>query len=247
MKCFHITVVVASLLALADLTAHADFQNLDFEMATVTPAPSGYTPFDASPPILAADALPFWTVREDGTVCSAIWGGPNALDETSVALVDGSSGYPNYPSLQGAYSIQLYAWADAPPNYFHTASISQTGLVPVGTHSIQFLIRSPPVAGGSVQAMPTVTLNGTPINIFPVFTSSGVITMAGDISAFAGITADLSILCAGTSGAGNLSQNIFALDAISFSTQVVPEPTTLSLFALGSFLLGWRWRKSARP
>ena len=225
-------ILVALVNGIATLYA-ADFQNLDFEMATITPAPPGYTPSDAYDPISAADALPYWTVLEDSTVCTAVWGAPVALDETSVALVNGNY----YPSLQGVYSVQLYAYADAPPGLFHTASISQTGLVPAGTHSIQFLMESPPVAGGVVQANPAVTLNGTLINIFPVSTSGGVVTMAGDVSAFAGTRADLSIQCAGISGAPfNLMENIFELDAISFSSNTVPEPNTATIMSLACLL-----------
>jgi len=217
------------LLAVGDAVGQGTFQNLDFEMATITPAPTGYTPFDAYPPVSAADALPYWTVREDSTVCTAVWGAPVALDETSVTLLNGSY----YPSLQGIYTVQLYAYADAPPGLFHSASISQTGLVPAGTHSIQFLIESPPVAGGGVQASPAVALNGTLINIFPVSTSGGVVTMAGDISAFAGTTAELNIQCAGISGAPfNLMENIFELDAITFSSNTVPEPNTAMIMSL---------------
>lgn len=239
---------LALLLSVAGAAAQGTFQNLDFELATVTPAPADYTPWDAYQPISAADALPYWTVREDATVCTAIWGAPNALDETSVALVTAGS-YPAYPALQGVYSVQFYAWADAGSPFFRSASISQTGLVPNGMHSIQFLVQSPPVAGGRVQASPSVTLNGTPINIFPISTSSGVVTMAGDISAFAGLTANLDIQCAGTSGATfYLSENIFALDAIQFSNLSVPEPGVFGLSAFGALLVGWRflWQQRCR-
>jgi len=216
------------------------FFNLNFEQASIQSAPSGYTPSDANLPISAAAALLYWTVTEDGTICNAIWGAPNALDETSVALVSGGS-YPNYTPLEGSYSVQLSAYADAPTGLFHDASISQTGLVPVGTHSIQFLIFSPPVAGG-VQANPALTLNGTRINLIPISASGGVITMAGDVSNFAGTTANLTILCAGVSGSPTLNQNVFALDAIQFSSASVPEPSTLALGAIGALLLGFRHR-----
>ena len=131
-------------------------------MAAITAAPPGYIPFDAYPPISAADALPYWTVREDSTVCTAVWGAPVALDETSVTLING-----NYQaSLQDVYSIQLYAYADAPPGYFHSASISQTGVVPAGSHSIQFLMESPPVAGGVVPSQdPEVSLRWLAISV----------------------------------------------------------------------------------
>lgn len=238
------TLLLALVMGAARLYASA-FQNLDFEMATVKPAPAGYTPWDAAQPISAADALPYWTVREDSTICTAVWGAPNALDETSVALVYGNSNH----ALQGLYSVQLYAWAGAPSGYFQTASISQTGVIPTGMNSIQFLVQSPPVGGGFIQANPALTLNGTPINLFPISATDGVMAMAGDIRAFAGTTADLTIRCAGTSGAPfNLSENIFELDAISFSTTVVPEPNTTSLIFLASLLAGLaRVRKGRKP
>ena len=242
---FQMYFILVALVSGAATLYAGDFRNLDFEMATITSAPAGYTPFDAYQPISAVNALPFWTVYEDATVCTAVWGAPVALDETSVALVHGN----DYPSLQGAYSVQLYAWADAPPGYFHTASISQTGLIPAGTYSIQFLMQSPPVAGGTIQASPAVTLNGTAISIFPLSTSGGVVMMAGDISAFAGMTANLNIQCAGTSGASlYLQENIFELDAIRFSTSAVPEPHPASFMLLaGLFTLLARVRQRRKP
>src|SRR5437667_9025958 len=66
------------------------FVNLNFEQASIASAPPGYTPSDAVNPISATSAFPGWTVREDGTVMTAVWGSPVALDETSVALVSGS-------------------------------------------------------------------------------------------------------------------------------------------------------------
>ena len=229
------------LLSAVGATGQSPFQNLDFEMATITPAPAGYTPWNAHQPISAADALPFWTVREDTTVCSAIWGA-YGLDETSVNLVNGGP-HPDYPALQGVYSLQLYASTMGPPEYFQSASISQTGLIPAGTHSIWFLMEISPVAG-MMQSSPSITINGTPINISPMSSSGGVITMAGDISAFSGMTADLSIQCTADriirSGPPYTFENIYTLDAIQFSPTEVPEPGCFGLFALGALLLGHR-------
>jgi hypothetical protein len=225
------------------------FANLNFEQATIAPAPAGYTPFDASPPISAASALPSWTVREDGIVCNAIWGAPLALDETSVALLTPTNGfYPGYVPLQGSYSLQFYAYAGAPPPYFHTASISQTGLVPVAARSIQFLMKIPPGSGGNFQATPIVTMNGAPLGIFPQSTSAGIITMAADVSAYAGSTVDLTFLCQGTLGSGFFyTENIFTLDDIRFSTQAVPEPALFGsiLFATAALILRRSRKKSS--
>ena len=97
------------------------FANLDFEQATIASAPAGYTPSDAVNQISATSALPGWTVSEDGTTCTAIWGSPVALDETSVALVSGI-----YSPIQGNYSVQLTAYEDAPSGLYRSSSISQT-------------------------------------------------------------------------------------------------------------------------
>lgn len=217
------------------------FLNLNFEQATVASAPSGYTPSDAFNPISAASAFPYWTVRQDGTICNAVWGTPVALDQTSVALV--SAGYS---PIQGNYSVQLSAYADAPSGFYHNSSISQTGLIPLGTLSLLFLVASPSQAG-AVQPNPIVTINGTPISLSLLSQSGGVMTMAGDVSAFAGSTAELAFLCQATQGGGFPSnENIFNLDGIQFSSSPVPEPGTLGLAALGGVLLfARRWRKTS--
>lgn len=230
-----ITTVMSFLAAVVvSPTSYAQgFANLNFEQAAVVSAPPGYTPSDAYNPISATSALLYWTVREDGAVMTAVWGTPVALDETSVALVLGS-----YSPIQGSYSVQLSAYADAPSGLYHYSSISQTGVIPVGSQFIQFLIASPSQAG-SVQPNPVVTVNGTPIGLSRVSPSGGVITMAGDISAFAGTTATLTFLCQATQGGGfPANENIFNLDGIQF----VPEPSTLALFGLGALLLVRPWR-----
>ena len=237
-KCSHVILSVAiSFFLLQTVSGQGAFGNLNFEQASIVSAPPDYTPSDAYNPISAGSALPYWTVREDGVVMTAVWGTPVALDETSVALV--SAGHS---PIQGSYSVQLSAYADAPAGLYHSSSISQTGFIPVGSQSIQFLIASPSQAG-SIQPNPIVTLNGTPIGISKVSQAGGVITMAGDVSAFAGTTATLAVLCQATQGAafpGN--ENIFNLDGIQF----VPEPNCLALVGLGGIFFGLRrWRSQS--
>jgi hypothetical protein len=215
------------------------FLNLNFEQASIVPAPAGYTPPDAWNPISASSALPYWTIREDGSAMTAAWGSPVSLDETSVALASGS-----YTPIQGSYSVQLSAYADAPAGFYRDSSISQTGFIPVGTQSIQFLITSP-FQAGAIQANPTVSLNGTPISLFRLSQAGGVITMGGDVSAFAGTTGTLSFLCEATQGGRfPANENIFNLDDIRFSPQSVPEPGALALLGLGASLFRIRrWRR----
>ena len=219
----------------------APFQNLDFEQGSIHSPPANYVPTSIFNPISAAFALPFWTPIEDTTVVTAIWSG-GALDETSISLVSSANPSP----IDGNYSVNLYAFADAPPGLYKTASISQTGDVPANAQSIQFQMRS--YTPTIIQATPTVTLNNTVINLVPLATSGYVVTMAGDISAFAGSTAQLMIKAAGTSGMGNFYvENYFDVDDISFSPNPVPEPSTALLAVTGfaAVLLSFHAKKKA--
>jgi hypothetical protein len=83
-----------------------------------------------------------------------------------------------------------------------------------------------------------VTLNGAPISIFVLSSSGGIMTLGGDVSAFSGTTVELAFT------ASSLSD--FFLDSIAFSPIAVPEPSTLSLVALGLLGLGWHRRRNGR-
>jgi hypothetical protein len=223
--------VVLFLSSIAALQA-APFENLNFESAQIASAPANYTPGDAFDPISAASALPFWTAEEDNTVCTAIWGQPNALDETSVALVNPTSSSQFGGVIQGKYSVVLTAMPEAPPGYFQTASIFQTGDVPLQAKSLTFLMQ------GAYGPAPIVTLGGTPINLVALSQNGTVSTMAGDVSAFAGQTLELKFLCQGVSGASPVGESGFELDNVNFSPVAIPEPSPYAAMIAGTALLG---------
>jgi hypothetical protein len=192
----------------------------------------GYTPAGADNPISAADALPGWTVYEDSTLCTAVWGTPG-LDITYVSL-DYSQPFA-HAALEGAYSVRLSGWNLA-PGYYTSASISQTGLIPDGTQSIQFLLKNYSFLGD--QGNLIVTLDGMPILISVISSSGCVMTMTGDVSAFAGTTAELKFAAP--------SASEYGLDSITFSSIGVPEPSAFSLVGLGLLGLGWHRRRNHR-
>jgi hypothetical protein len=198
----------------------APFQNLGFESASVEPAPVNFTPVDAFDPISAAAALPGWTTIEDSTVTNAVWGDPIALDETSVALV--SSG-----AIVGKHSVVVTSYADAPNGLYHSASISQTGDIVAGVRSIHFSINGN--TGVHFGVGPMVSINGVPIAVFETSFVGVVSQWEGDVSAFAGTTAQLMFTAAGVPGSLSTDEDGFELDAISFSAQAVPEPATLGV------------------
>jgi hypothetical protein len=147
-----------------------------------------------------------------------------------------SAGSPK--PLDENYSVELSAYANAPPDLFKTSSISQTGDVPAGAKSIQFLMLVFDPTATHVQSNPLVTLNGNVISLVPIATNGNVLTLAGDVSAFAGTNAQLTIEAAGTPGGSSFtSENYFELDDIVFSPNPVPEPAGITLLFLGAIVL----------
>lgn len=198
------------------------FLNLNFENATIAPTPVGGATFPADP----TQALPGWTVGGSGTVV-----GYNGLSIGAPAISLIGPNFPNsagFTPLQGSYSVllQYFNIAGGPP------TLSQTGMIPAGTQSINFLV-------GSGESDAVVTLNGVNIPLVPI---SGE-RLAGNISAFAGSIAQITFSTM-TGGAGG---DRLYFDDVQFSSSLVPEPGTLGLIASGALLFGLhRWRKSPR-
>ena len=200
-----------------------NFQNLDFEQATVPPTPvNGYG--DRVDPALA---FPGWTVSASGNAYALYTLYNNlTLDAPAVDLIGPS--FPNalgMSSLHGSYSVVLQ-YSD----YFHIFPfISQTGLVPANAKSISFAV----APGTGFYDGPSMALGGVGIALVPI----GGGRLAGDVTAFAGTLAKLEF----STGAYRV-----LFDDIRFSSLAVPEPTGVDLAALGALLLGWRvlgWRR----
>jgi hypothetical protein len=121
--------------------------------------------------------------------------------------------------LQGGF----YAF-DSP-----TASISQTGLIPISAMSLFFEAKTGP---GALD----VSLDGQNLNFFAVGTGANYTLYGADISAFAGQTETLEF-----SAQQDLDRyNGWTIDNIQFSPSPVPEPGVLGLSAVGALLLAWR-------
>lgn len=223
----------------------APFQDLDFEQAVLQPDPN-YPAGDAYAPISAAAAFPGWVVTEGGTTLTDVEPAPFALDETSVALISDSPSFPDFQPPQGEYAVNLYGCslgAQAPPGEPTTAAISQTGDIPTGSVSIRFLVATVP---GSVVADPFFFVNGTSVPVYPLEPSGSAELWAGDISPYAGTTATITLEAAGVLNSFPADEDDFNLDAISFSTQPVPEPVAASGMILAcAALLLLRTRTSA--
>jgi hypothetical protein len=192
------------------------FVNLDFEDATVAPTPiNGF-----GGPVDPAAAFPGWTVGGSGTF---VLYNQQTAGSPAVSLM--GPDFPNgtgYSPLQGSYSVLIYYDY---PSLLPQPTLSQTGTIPSGIQSINFL-----VGNGSLSDA-ALAFNG--INIPLVSISGG--RMAGNISAFAGDVAQITF---STSNNG-IGDNFLYFDDIQFSTLSIPEPNSLGLLAWGCSLCGF--------
>ena len=183
-----------------------------------------------------SQAMPGWRVflgdREQSVVLHNSW-----TAGTANASIFG----PHDTSmLEGSYSALLQAGIDpSGPNLpFLEASLVQTGLVPQDAVFLQF--RMARFTGGLPQIGPfRVELDGQRIAVAPLFVHPNYTLFGGDVSAFAGTTADLRFI-AETS---QLPNNIL-LDSILFVP--VPEPSTLALLSTGLICFAAYIRKRSR-
>ena len=194
------------------------FQNLNFESATIQQT--------APPSIVSSlDAVPGWTVCFGTNQQSQIGYNLISLGNTWVTLL-GTNGSGGATSIEGGFSVGLQGGGIYPD-----ATIRQTGLVPVGTHSIQFK-----AVPGSAPLV--VSLNAQIIPLSVVFAGPSYNIYGGDISQFAGQSALLQF-----SAPEDLPiYNDWLLDSIAFSGQQIPEPSTCSLILLSLVAFGWKWR-----
>ena len=217
------------LLAASSTLAQGTFQNLGFESPTLplVPNPFGF--------VAAADATPGWTPYV-GTNGENLLYNNFYLGTASVDLI-GPEWTNSTIVIDGSYSVVLQAGVGnspgSPGGIAQTeVSIRQTGQVPVGAQSILFKAH----AG----FMPlSVSLSGQSIPIFAVETGPNYILFGGDISAFGGQTVEFEL-------AALPPNSNWTIDSIEFSSQAVPEPSVLTLVALGSVFLIWRLRHQTR-
>ena len=197
------------------------FVNLDFESAHIVPITgSPNYPYD----IETSYAVPGWTVLIGGNSVSQITYNDPALGSTFVTLWA-----TNGAQISGNYSVLLQGGLTA-----SSASISQTGLVPIAAESLLFEAQQ--TGAGTLR----VSLGGQNLSFIPVFGGPNYTFYGADISAFAGQTEQLIFSALEVS----TYANNWNIDNIQFSSSSIPEPSVFGLLALGGLFLGLRrWRK----
>jgi hypothetical protein len=211
----------------------APFQNLGFESAIIG------TPVDFQLP--ASQALPYWA--NNNYHPGYVGYDDVALAAVAVTINDNLSPYSK--PLQGNYSIFLQDGTDGTSLF--DAYIAQTGDVPSNAHSLMF---STDMA--SYVSRLEVSLNGVAMP-FTLYSTDGTVnsywgpvkTYIGDISSFAGLEdVELRFTLKSQYPLNWSDLGAIDLDAIEFSSIVVPEPSSLVLLAVGAIgLLAYARRK----
>jgi len=221
------------------------FQNLDFELANISQPPTS----DVS----ATDALPYWTCYGNYLPRVVLYDS-ETLDAPSISIHDGRSKYPGdfYP-MEGRYSVMLQDGAGSgPTDPPLSVYISQVGDVPGDARSVEFTSDRMFTLDRFV-----VSLNGTtiPMQLYSVGDTINanfgpIETFIGDISAFTGTTSvelRLTKLVQDPSDPYGFSHGQVDLDSITFSSTIVPEPSSLlflTVAALGTSAYIFRRRPS---
>ncbi len=210
------------------------FTNLDFEAASLASVPAG----QFGGPVPISQALPGWTGSDGVDTLTQVFQNSFSLGQVSIDILG-----PNWDSsqtgffsvIQGHYSVALQA-GDATQGHV-SAILEQNGFVPLATKALLFY-----AAGDVSSGFLTVGFNGQNLPIFTLAPGPNDSEEYGvDISAFAGHS---GLLTFSENPVGQSFFGAVALDNISFSPNVIPEPSTYALMLCGAGLFGLRqWKR----
>jgi hypothetical protein len=207
-----------------------DFQNLDFESATLVPVPG-----DSYGGVQFAPAFPGWTKTIVGGIDTNALYNNIFLDSAGIAIIDHNSSFFSGDVIEGNYTAVLESGLGQ--NGPTDVTLSQTGLVPAGTESLQFKASEWFDSSGAF----AVTLGGQTLSLTVLGTGPNYTLYGADVSQWANQTAQLTFTVFGENPHVN-DESLF-LDEIQFSSQIVPEPSVFGLLALGGLFLRLRRSK----
>ena len=221
-----IWVVFASLVLICSSSAQG-FVNLDFESATLVPV--GKTQQTALPgdQVQLAQALPGWTVTIVAPFTTNALYDNMFLDSAGISIIDTKGPYLASSVIDGLYTALLQSGLGytSTGGVVSDTTISQTGLVPLGTQSLQFKAQTFFDYAGKF----AVTLGGQTLSLTSLGSGTNYTLYGANVSQWAGQTAQLSFTVFGEKP--HVNDEGLLLDDIQFSPQPVPVVAPITLLA----------------
>ena len=218
------------------LSCGQGFVNLGFESATFVPIAG-----DSLGRVQFAQAFPGWTGTVGGLSPDGVLSNNVYLSTAGFSLIKSNfNTFGVVPGglIQGKFTAVLQSGTLTNTLTGVDTSLSQTGLVPAGTQSLQFKAFQAFDADGAF----TVSLGGQILSLLTLGSGANYALYGADISGFAGQTQPLNFSVPGHTPQS--SGEYLYLDAIQFSSTPVPEPGAFALSAAGGvFLVLRRWNK----
>jgi len=201
------------------------FVNLDFESATLVSPGAQSVQF--------AQAFPGWTVAPFTTY--ALYN-TMALDSAAICIIDTKGSYLG-SVIDGHYTALLQSGlTNENPAFSSDTTLSQTGLVPLGTQSLQFKA----MTGFDASGRFAVTLGGQTLSLTILGGGTNYALYAANVSQWAGQTVQLSFTVFAEIPHRN-DEQLF-LDDIQFSNQPVsvsPGTNLVAWISGGSIQIAW--------
>ena len=209
----------------------APFQNLGFDEANTNGVPPGtFGPL--------SQLLPGWNLFNVFGEPRSIGYNASIIGLNQVVLYDSTFSFGAPPPVEGKYALGLWPGEGFMQDQalYH---LSQIGEVPSDAKTIHFINFASPfdlVVNG--QQVPLI-YDYPPNYPGPNFNRHIPVPAVGDISAFAGRTVELEFITSlAPLGPGD---PLHGIDSIFFSPELIPEPSTWALFALGGIGLFFKW------
>lgn len=207
--------------------AEAQFENLNFEAATIDPIIS-----DDYGRVKFTKAFPGWEAyvgmeKQELTLYDSIF-----LDSSSIGIFDSTIHYgSSFTPFEGKYTAMLEAGLKLYSSQEADVSLSQTGIIPTYAHSVIFQATLNDAEPGPF----CVSINQDVLPLVQLKTTSDYSWFGANVEKWSGKSANLKFTLHSTYHKNGV--NMVYLDGIRFLDYAVPEPATIMLTFIGLCLV----------